>query len=142
MLTGDAALVATDDLIGPVAANDGQRRTTLGGDLRQRRQRFGRLSRRNDRHARLDDAALLGSDLGQRVAQQLCMVEAQAGDDRHQRRQHVGGVEPPAQSHLNDSNIDGAGREIVKGNGRDDLEPGDARRGLDGRAHMVHDGNE
>ncbi len=70
------------------------------------------------------------------------MIEAQAGDNRHQRRQHVSGVEPPAEAHFDDGHVHRAGGEVVKGDGRDDLEPGNAGRRFNGRAHTAHNGDE
>jgi len=141
-LAGRATVVAASDLVGPIAADNGQRRAALGGDPFQGGQGLRLLGRRDDRHAGLDDAPLLESDLGQRVAQQLGVVEAQAGDDRHQRRQDVRRVQPAAQANLDDGHVHRAGGEVVEGQGGDDFEPGDARRGLDGRAHAIHDGDE
>ena len=59
----------------------------------------------NNRYARLDDACLFGSNLGQSVAQELYMVEADVGDDTQIRTDDVGAVQTASQADFNDSNV-------------------------------------
>jgi hypothetical protein len=83
-----------------------QRSADGGGLVAQRRRRVLPLRHRKGRHARLEDAGLLGGDLGQRVPQQLHVVEAQGGDAAHDGAAHaVGGVQPPAQPHFQHHDI-------------------------------------
>ena len=84
----------------PVTADDRERRATFSSNVLQSGQGFGLLLGHNHWHIGLDDAPFLVGDLGQCVAQQLGVVEAQAGDDRYQRRQDVGGIQPPTQPNL------------------------------------------
>ena len=50
------------------------------------------------------------------------MVQAQLGDDRRQRGgDHVGGVQPPAKTHLQHHQVASRLGEVKKGQGRDDF---------------------
>ena len=62
---------------------------------RQSHRGGSRLLRRNHRRAAgFQDAGLLGSDLGQRVAEEMHMVHRDRGDCRHRRgRDQIGGVD-------------------------------------------------
>ena len=59
-----------DRTVTPIATDHRQRRGALGGDTLQHLQRLF-FARRPRRARRFDDATLLESDLGQRIAQQL-----------------------------------------------------------------------
>ena len=57
-------------------------------------------------NAGFDDAGLFGSNLGQCVAQKLCVVEADIGDDAEERGDDIGAVEPPAHAYLHHGDVD------------------------------------
>ena len=67
--------------------------------------------------AGLDDAGLLGGDLGQGVAQHLGVVQADGGDGADRRVDDVGGVEPPAQPGLQHLEVHGSLLEVGEGQG-------------------------
>ncbi len=66
---------------------------------------FGLRFAYHHRHALLDNARLFGGDFFECVAQNVGVVEADIGDDRHHRRNDVGAVEPTAKSHLHNGHI-------------------------------------
>ncbi len=114
-----------------------QRRADLGGARLQHGLPVARLRRDHARHAVLQDAGLLERDLRHRLAQEMLMVER----DRRDRgdggaRDHVGGVEPPAQSDLGSSVMLGrrARLEGEEGRRRRDLEEGHGRAVIDALA--------
>ena len=53
----------------------------------------------------LDDAALLGGNLGERVAEQRGVLEADVGDDGEHGADDVGAVEPSAKPHFNHRHV-------------------------------------
>ena len=52
------------------------------------------------------------------------MIEADAGDDGNQRAADVGGVEPTAQAHFQDGDVDVRAGEVEQGGCGEDLEEG------------------
>ncbi len=77
-----------------------------GGDMRL-------IIHGDERHARLGDARLLGGDLGDCVAEERLMVDAELGDAADQRRgDDVGRVQPAAKADFDDAGI---GRMFGKG---------------------------
>ena len=72
-----------------------------GGDTFQNTPRVVRHGTKHDRHLRLDDAALLGGDLGNRRTEPITMVKTDASDDTDLRPLHkIGRVKPPTQPGL------------------------------------------
>ena len=63
------------------------------------------------------DAGFLRGYLGQCVAQELGMVEADIGDDGNQRGDDVRAVQPSAQAYLDDSDVDVHVTEVLEGHG-------------------------
>ena len=57
--------------------------------------------------ALVDDAGLLAGDPGDVVAEVFDVVDADRGDDRDRRVDHVGGVPATAHAHLDDGDVDG-----------------------------------
>ena len=79
----------------------------LGGDAFQHTPRIIRHGTEYDRHLRLDDAALLGRDLGNRVTEPVAVIKADAGDDADLRLLHeIGRIEPSTQPGFKDEVID------------------------------------
>ena len=77
------------------------RRTGLARFFLNHIEHVAGLLRNDARRAALQDAGLLGRDLGQGLAQILLMVDADRGDDGQCRLfHHIGGVQPPAKSYL------------------------------------------
>ena len=75
--------------------------------------------------AGLDDARLLSGDLGVGVPQLLHMLQADVGDHRHLRRgDHIGGVQPSAQAHLQHHQVTLGLPEIEHAQGGHQLELG------------------
>jgi hypothetical protein len=65
--------------------------------------------------AALDDARLLGGDLGERVAEELLMVHVDRRDDREARGvDDVGRVEPPAEPDLQQCHVGGVSAKAAK----------------------------
>ena len=83
-----------------VAIDQPDRAAAIRSDRSQRRPRLGIARADHDRHAGLDDAALLGRDRGNRIAQALHVIETDWRDHAEQRPDHVGRVEPAAESGL------------------------------------------
>src|ERR1700738_3117435 len=73
-----------------VGVNLTQRRATLRANGFNNGASLGRAHAAAAGPARLDDARLFHGDLRQRVAQILGVVEAYAGDDRHEGPAYVG----------------------------------------------------
>ena len=94
-----------------------------------------RLSLADDgRHGFLENAGLFEGDLLQGVAEVLGVLTIDVGDGGGYRRDDVGGVEAPAQSHLDQCQIDFVLLKQVKSNRRGQLEIGRRRRHLLGDA--------
>ena len=93
------------------------------GGLRRRRrpyrgQRLGKLGRRHHRNAGLDDARFVGGDFANGVAQDGGVIQAYRRNDADGRRDHIGGVQPPAQANLNDAGVHFVRRETMERHGR------------------------
>ena len=78
----------------------------------------------HDGHTGLDDTRLFGSDLRERVAEVLRVVEADVGDDAEDGRDDVRAVQTAAEACLDDGDVHLAAAEIVEGHGRGQLEEG------------------
>jgi hypothetical protein len=92
-----------------------------------------RLASDDQRDTALGDAGFLERNGRQRIAEMLLVVHGDRGDRGDRRRQHVGGVEPAAQSHFDDGGLHAATLEDLERHGRRHLEEGrrrleDARR--------------
>src|SRR5262249_13055588 len=72
----------------------------------------------------LDDPRLLPRDLLDRVAEDLGVIQADRGDDRHQRREDVGAIEPAAEADLDHGDVDLAFGEVEESERRRHLEEG------------------
>ena len=121
----------------PIAANLCERRSPFPADRFEHLDRLGPLWRTDGGDTRLDDACFLVCDLGQRVSQQVRVVQTERRDDGYLGHQHVGGVEPATQTNLYDGHIHLRTSEIQESKGGDGLEGGHARRALDQRADLV-----
>ncbi len=93
-----------------------------------------------DDHRRVgfDDACLLRGYLGQRVAQELHVVEADVGDDAEVRTDDVGAVEPSAQAYLHHGHVHPLLGEIIERHGGRQLEERGVQR-LEERAVALHE---
>jgi len=98
----------------------------------------GRHATKHDRPAGLDDARLLGRDQVELVAEHIAMVEADRSDHRDLRLHDVGGVEPSAQTHLDDANVHAPPCELEKGHGRHELEKTRMIVGAEKRRPLSH----
>ena len=79
--------------------------------------------------------AFSAGDRGQRVAQQLAMIERDRGDRARRRPfDHVGGVAAAAEPHFQHAQVGRRRGEQVEGDGGDHLEHGDRRTGV----HPLH----
>ena len=92
--------------IAKVAARLNQPAAVLPGDAGDHRLRLRFRDAAHDRHARLDDPGLFAGDRGERVAELLRVVEADAGDDRHDGQADVGRIEPAAESDFQHGRVD------------------------------------
>ena len=72
--------------------------------------------------ALFDDACFLGSDLAQRIAQQLRMLHPHVGHHAQKGRYDVGGVQTAAQTRLDHGHLDLAVGEVVERHSRRRLE--------------------
>src|SRR6185503_21335018 len=87
---------------------------------------FRRLRRDDGGAALLQDAGLGGRDLGERIAEELHVIERDRHYDGGQRRRdHVGGVELAAEAGLQQQNVGLHARKREEGGDRGDLEKGD-----------------
>ena len=76
----------------------------------------------DDRHARLDDPCFLECDLLDAIPEHLRVVEADACDDRHQRRYDIRGVEAPTEADFDHGNVALLPQEMQEPQSRTDLE--------------------
>mmetsp|Transcript_12142 Transcript_12142/g.35153 ORF Transcript_12142/g.35153 Transcript_12142/m.35153 type:complete len:270 (-) Transcript_12142:104-913(-) len=97
----------------------------------------GRLRPQQHRPALLDDARLLHGYLLESVAQDGHVVPPYGADDTQLRQQDVGGVQPAAQTRLDDGPLHLLGREMREGHLGADLEERHIERGLLGLAEDV-----
>ena len=71
-----------------------------------------------------DDARFLRGYLGECVAKELDVVEADVGDDTQDRCDDVGAVEPAPQAHLDNGEIDLLLSKVLKSKSRSKFEEG------------------
>src|SRR5262249_23599124 len=88
----------------------------------------------DDADAAFDDASFFACDQGETVAEDACMVETDACDDRQSGSADVGGVEASAEADFQDKQVDAAALEVEEGGGGGELEEGR------GDAHRLNDG--
>ncbi len=120
---GEAAVA---DLEVPLAAATPERRAQRSGARLDHRGGFRRLLRDDGGAALLQDAGLGDRDLGERVAQELHVIERDRHDDGGlRRRDHVGGVELAAEAGLQQQDVGGHAREGEEGGDGGDLEERD-----------------
>jgi hypothetical protein len=120
-LSADGQLPVQDPELDALPVHE---RADLGAALQQDLRRLDRLTGQDRLRAGLDDARLLGGDLGQRVAQQVRVVDVDRRHHGHVRVRDVGGVPGAAQPDLDHRHVDrGVGERRVR-HGRDDLEEG------------------
>ena len=92
------------------------------------------LLRGNHHGIRLDDASLLRGDLGERIAQKVCVIHADGGNDLHQRGgDDVGGVQKAAAAHFQRHDVAALFLKIKKRQGGLYLKDGGA-----GKARFLH----
>ncbi len=94
-----------------------------------------------------EDRRLLPGDLPDRGPEVRLVVERHSGDDRHLGVHDVGGIQPPAESHLDDGDVDTRRGARLKGDRGGHLEVGDVRAlrflvQLDERSNVGDGGNE
>ena len=82
----------------------------------------------NHGYAFLDNTRLLRGNLSQRVAQELCVVETDVGNDRGDGGDDIGTVQPSSKSDFNHGNVYLLVAEILESHGRSNLE----ERGMKG----------
>jgi len=81
--------------------------------------------------ARAQDAGLFAGDLFDGVAEELAVIEVHGRDHRHRHAlDHVGGVQHPAQAHLQQAQVRLGLAEGQEGAGGGDLEEGDWLAGV------------
>ena len=116
-----------------IAAGDMQRRADLLGAALDHRERLRLLPADHARHARLQDAGLLAGDLGQGLAEKGHMVDRDRRDRGQQRlADDIGGIEPSAQSGLEQQQIGRRLGEGEKGRRGRDLEQRDQLAAIGG----------
>ena len=109
----------------PAAAKDlDERGLPLAGDAPDHPQGRPALTPQTTGTPGLDDARFFEGDLLQRRAEMLLVVLGDRGDDRDERPDDVGRVEPPAHAHFEDGDVDLALGELDEGQGGHDLEVG------------------
>ena len=84
--------------------------------------RLGCLRRNDRRHARLEDSSFLTGDFFQRVAEEIFVVEINAGNDRYGGRKNVRGIEASAEANFENAGFDAFAREIFECHGREAFE--------------------
>ena len=85
---------------------------------------FGALFGENDGHAGLQDAGFFGGDFREGVAEEIFVVEIDAGDDGNERVKNIGGVEAAAEADFEDAEFDAFAGETFEGHGGDAFEVG------------------
>ena len=127
------AVVFEDQLIvlgpgAPVRAEAEERRAHLGGARLDDGERCFRLRPDDRGHPGFQDARLLERDFLQRVPQELHVIDGDGRDHGELGpRDQVGGVEPPAQTRLQQQHVRRFARERQERRGGGDLEEGDGR---------------
>ena len=100
----------------------------LGGDALKHCSRVIRHGTQHNRHLRLDDAAFLGRNLGNRVSEPVAVVQTDAGDDADGGLlDDIRRVKPPAQPGFKDEVINLFPRIEFKCRRRQKLEVGEFR---------------
>ena len=139
-----AALVLVDqppafDADMPLLPGRMQRRAHTAGLRLDDRHRFRRLLGADHRHVALDDGGLLGGNRAQRVTEKLHMVHADRRDDGRDRPvDDVGGVEPAAESGLQQHDIGFMPRKQTECRRGLDLENRDRLARIDVLAMLQH----
>ena len=113
-------------LVGDVAADEAEGGAgALGGALDDRQGVRG-LGGADRGDAGLDDGGLLRGDLGQGAAEDVDVIEAEAGDGAGGGGDDVGGVEAAAEADFDDAEVDFVSGEVVERERRERFEGGDA----------------
>ena len=89
---------------------------------------LGQSLTHHDGHMGLDDAGFLAGYALKGVAQKLCVVEADVGDDTQDGGNDVRAIKPSAQAYFYHSVIDMLLGEILEGHSRSKLEKGRVER--------------
>ena len=106
-----------------VAAGDMERRAELFGTRLDHVERLALLAADNARHAPLQDARLLGGDRGEAFAEKTHMIDRDRRDcGRKRLLDHIGGVEPAAESGFEQQQVRRRLGEGKEGGSRRDLE--------------------
>ncbi len=121
-----------------IPSDQRQRCVPFGGDLLQHGQRLVRLGRRDDRDAGLDDSGFFARDQGQGIAKDCHVIVGKRCDHRNARRDNIGGIQPPAQSHLDDRRVRFLLRKIKKADGGGDLKCGQFGDFRDGWFYLLN----
>ena len=100
--------------------------------------RLVRLRTDHHGHAAFDDAGLLACDLGQRVAEELFMVDGNRRNHRNLGRDDIGGVQTPAKADLQQGVIRRGARKRQQPRHGGDLEIGDALVAIGAVALIKH----
>ena len=108
----------------PGAKDLGQGRAPFAGDPADLPERHPSPNAADNGDAGLDDPGFLEGDLPERRAEMLLVVPGDRGDDRDERADDVGRVEPAAHPDLEDRDVDPALGELHERKGRQDLEVG------------------
>ena len=125
----------------PVLAADAKRRTHLRCRALDHVQRRLRLRRDRRRHATLENRGLLGGDLLDGVAEKFEMIHRHRRDRAGERRvDHVGRVEPAAETDLEQQHIGRMPRKQKERRGGLDLEHRDRLRAVGALAFQQHIG--
>src|SRR5256885_1229529 len=82
---------------------------------------FRTLLGEDDGHSPFQDPRLFGCDFAQRMAEKVFVVEIDAGDDRNDRGNNVGGVETSAEANFKHSQFDTLARKKFESHGGDTL---------------------
>ena len=126
----------------PVPPHLHQRRSPLGRNPLN--DRAGLLLLRGDHHrgSGLDDPGLLGGDLRKTFAEQMGVVVGNGSDHRNQRLDHIGGIQPAPQPHLDDGHLHPPPSEMREGQRGDDLIGGQAGQPTHPRLDRLHLGGQ
>ena len=85
---------------------------------------FRALLGENERNAGFQDSGFFAGDFREGVAEEVLMVEIDAGDDGDERRKDVGGVEATAEADFEDGEVHTLAGKIFEGHGGDAFEIG------------------
>ena len=98
---------------------------------------LGALLCDDDGHGRLDDAGLFRGDFLERMAEEIFVVEVDAGDYGDHGSQNVRGVQATAETHLENTKFDAGLREVFEGHRGDALEVRRVRAELSGGEELL-----